>query len=478
MSTPTKEQILLAARIALCKKSYYHFFLEFWEEVSPEVFVDNWHVKVLCDELQRMGERIKNRQPKEYDLIINIPPASSKSTIVTILYPCWLWTIDPTIKILSGSYGQSLALDHAVKSRNVISSPKFKQFFPDVVLQADSNNKASYENTEMGVRAATSVGSGIIGRHYHLHLVDDPLQANPSEIDIETANEWISTRLSTRKIDKEITPLILIMQRVHQKDCSAMLLSKNSRIKHINLPAELSPSTTVEYQRFYDNGLFDGKRLNRTVLNQSKIELGTKQYSSQYLQSPVPEEGNILKKDWFTVKTYLTDEEREKLNKITWHLFIDSAYTDKTTNDASAILVAGVDGNLLIVRDVYQVWLEYPALLEKIKSIAQVYGGSNSKIYIEPKASGKSIAQGLKNLTRLNVIELDPTRDSKLTRVNACSPVIESKRVIIVDGHWNKGFIEECTAFPNGIHDDMLDTLVYSINRLLQTRTKLSYASS
>ncbi len=109
MASPTPDQIVLAAKVALCKKSYYHFFLEFWEEVSPEVFVDNWHVKIICDELQRMGERIKNRLPKEYDLVINVPPASSKSTIVTILYPVWLWTIDPTIKILSGSYGQSLA---------------------------------------------------------------------------------------------------------------------------------------------------------------------------------------------------------------------------------------------------------------------------------------------------------------------------------------------------------------------------------
>lgn len=477
MANPTKEQILLAAKIALCKKSYYHFFLEFWEEVSPEKFVDNWHVKVLCDELQRMGERIKNRLPKEYDLVINVPPASSKSTIVTILYPVWLWTLDPTIKILSGSYGQSLALDHAVKSRNVINTPKFKQFFPDVVLQPDSNNKASYENTAKGVRAATSVGSGIIGRHYHLHLVDDPLQANPSEVDIESANEWISTRLSTRKVNKEITPLILIMQRVHQKDCTAMVLSKGGKVKHINLPAELSPTVTPEYLKYYKNGLFDNNRLNRQVLTQTKIELGSKQYSSQYQQAPVLLEGNILKREWFTIKSYLTNEEKEKLNKVIWHLFLDTAYTDKTTNDATSILVAGTMDNLLIVRDVYQVWLEYPQLIEKIKQVSAIYGKGNSKIYLEPKASGKSIAQGLRHTTKLNVIELDASKDSKITRVNAVAPIIESKRVVLVDGMWNGSFIDECTAFPNGVNDDMLDTLVYAINRLLQTQTKLSYVS-
>jgi predicted phage terminase large subunit-like protein len=474
----TPNEIILGAKVTLCKKSYYHFFKEFWEEVSPETFTDNWHIKVLCDELQKMGERIKKRLPKEYDLVINVPPASTKSTIVTILYPVWLWTIDPTIKILSGSYGQSLALDHAVKSRNVIQSLKYRTYFPNIRIQEDSNNKASYENTQKGVRAATSVGSGIIGRHYHLHIVDDPLQANPTELDIQSANDWISTRLSTRKIDKEITPLILIMQRVHQKDCSAMIIAKGGRIKHINLPAELSPSTTVEYQGYYENGLFDNKRLPRTVLNQSKIELGTNQYSAQYQQSPVPEEGMILKKDWFSIKQFVLDEELEQLKKITWHLFIDSAYTDKTSNDASAILVAGMLNNTLVIRYSYQVWLEYPQLSEKIKEVAKIFGKSNSKIYIEPKASGKSIAQGLKNLTSLNVIELETTRDSKLTRVNAVSPIIESKRVVLVQDNWNKSFIEECTAFPNGTADDQLDTLVYAINKLIQTQTKLTYASA
>lgn len=468
---PSKEAIVLAAKRSLFRKSYYHFFLEFWSETSAEPLVDNWHIKVLCDELQIVGERLKDRLPKLYDLVINVPPASSKSTIVTVLFPVWLWTIDSSLKILTGSYAQSLSLEHAVKSRTVINSHKFKELYPNLHLKDDQNNKGSYDNTDKGNRTATSVGSGIIGRHYHVHIVDDPVVATATDLDILDANRWMTVTLSTRKISKDLTPTILVMQRIHQNDPSA-IMTKRDNVKHICLPAELTKDTTPEYILYYQNRLFDPVRLSSSILSQTKSELGSVAYTGQYLQNPIPVEGGILKKDWFMIRPF-SPEDLSKIKE--WFMFVDSAYTDKTKNDPTGIIIVGKDGNNLVVRYAEQKWLEFPDLLARIKTLNNIY--KSRLIYVEPKSTGKSIVQSLKK-EGLNIVELEPSSESKLTRVNAVSPIIESKRVTLVQDTWNTLFVDECTSFPLATHDDMLDCLTYAIKKLIQLGGNLNYRFS
>src|SRR5690606_8490821 len=113
---------------AICRVDFFEFVKEFWHEVIPENPVWNWHIPYLCGELQKYGERVKARLPKDDDLIINIPPGTSKSTIATVMFPAWVWTIDPTLRVLTASYSSSLSTDHSVKSRDIIKSDKYKSY--------------------------------------------------------------------------------------------------------------------------------------------------------------------------------------------------------------------------------------------------------------------------------------------------------------------------------------------------------------
>ena len=99
----------------LCKRDFFFFVQEFWGEIIPDEPVYNWHIKYLCDELQQIVERVARREDKLYDLVINIPPGTSKSTIATVMLPAWAWIIDPRIRNLTASYSASLSTDHAVK---------------------------------------------------------------------------------------------------------------------------------------------------------------------------------------------------------------------------------------------------------------------------------------------------------------------------------------------------------------------------
>ena len=150
---PTRNQIIAEQ----CRRDFFTFVKTFWHIIIPEDPIYNWHIEYLCKELQTIVERVKNREDKLYDLIINIPPGTSKSTIATVMLPAWAWVIDPSIRNLTASYSSSLSTDHAVKSRDIIKSDLFKNMFPDIEIKKDQDNKTHYKNNQGGERYATSV---------------------------------------------------------------------------------------------------------------------------------------------------------------------------------------------------------------------------------------------------------------------------------------------------------------------------------
>lgn len=458
-----------AVKAELCRRSFYYFLQYFWDAIIDEAPVYNWHVQYLCLELEKIAFEVRDRKPKEYDLIINIPPGTTKSTICTIMFPVWCWTIDPSLKFITGSYSSDLSVSHAVKARDVIRSDKYINLFPELDLKSDKDNKTDYENNFKGSRVTTSVGGTATGKHAHIIIIDDPLNPKKAASDVEraSANEWLDRTISTRKIDKQVTATILIMQRLHELDCTGHILSKaGKKIKHICLPGELSPYVKpIELRDRYVNGLLDVNRLSRDVLSELKADLGSYGYAGQIMQLPAPDEGGIIKKEWFD---YVSYQEFLELfpNKIlpTFDIFIDSAYTGKQENDPTALLACCYHNHNLYVKFSKQAWLEFPELIKEIKTYALDHNASRGKILIEPKASGKSIAQQLKRETSLNVIELDPPKDDKLTRVHSASPFIEARRVILIRDSWNDLLVGECSQFPNGQHDDMLDTLTNAIS--------------
>jgi len=446
----------------LCRRSYYDFFLEFWDEVNTEPLVPNWHIKYLCDQLQAVVFRLRDRLPTEGDIIVNIPPGSSKSNICTILLPAWAWAVDPTLRVLSSSYSDILATEHAVKSRDIIMSAKFKEYFSSIQIRRDKNNKTNYENQFGGQRIVSSVGGTATGMHAHLLIVDDPI--NPkraqSEPERQSANEYMTQTLSTRKVDKAVSTTILVMQRLHTKDPTGEML-KRKKVKHYCFPAELSQDTSPEeVKAFYQNGLLDPNRMPKSVLDNMKVDLGSYGYSGQMQQRPTPEGGGILKSTWLTLIDH------KPPGKVDF--FIDGAFTDKTYNDPTAILVTMEHRKDVYITNSITKHLELYELVKYIKDLARATPdfGPSSLIHIEEKASGL----GIKSLLRkegFNVVAVDPkfVAEGKIARAYATAPAMEAGRVKCVKGQWNEIFFQEIDAFPNGENDDQVDNLTAAVNR-------------
>jgi predicted phage terminase large subunit-like protein len=462
----------------LCERSYFYFLKLFWNEIITEKMQNSFHIEYLSNEMQNIGERIVARQPKEYDLIINIPPGQSKSTIATIYFPVWLWIKDPSIRVISGSYAATLSIEHATKSRTLIRSDKFQKFWGDkIVIAKDNDNKSYYSNNKGGERKSVSVGGAVTGSHAHLLLIDDPVnpkQAN-SDVLLSTSNKWIDETLSTRVVDAAITPTILIMQRLHENDATGVKLKKlekdpNLKIKHICLPASDDyPIYPPELRSKYIDGVLDPLRKPKAILNDFKSKLGSYGYAAQMGQQPAPPEGNIIKSKWFQYYDKKMIVEQILNNKLHVDFFIDSAYSEKSekNNDPSALIAFTVYQKNLYILNCIDIWLDFPDLIKFIpKFTSENFGNKKSLILVEPKASGKSIVQFLKRETTLNIKEgINPT-NSKIERTRTNSPFLESERVYLPkDDIWVQDFLKQIETFPYASHDDKVDCLNAAIDR-------------
>lgn len=154
-----------------------------------------------------------------------------------------------------------------------------------------------------GFRYACGIGGSVTGNHGHIQIVDDPLDPKgaASIPCVDTANSFMNETLYNRKIRMDLTPLILIMQRLHQNDPTGMILSQDQKdIKHICLPAEITDGQQVfppELVRHYKDGLFDPVRLSMKTLEKAKKKLGPYGYAGQYDQTPIPRSGGTFQTD-------------------------------------------------------------------------------------------------------------------------------------------------------------------------------------
>ncbi|MEZ3441564.1 hypothetical protein [Alistipes sp.] len=462
-----------------CRESFFYFVKTFWTVIIKEEPVYNWHIKYLCDELQALSVSIVKRHEKPYDLIINIPPGTTKSTITTIMFPAWLWTQDPTIRIITNSYSMDLSIEHTTKSRDIITSDKFSRLFPEVQLRRDKSAKSSYENTATGARYTTSTGGTITGKHAHIIINDDPqnpAQAN-SELLRKAATEHTKT-LASRKVDKKNTPTITIMQRLHEMDVTGYLLAKKGdRVKHICLPAELSDSVKpAALRKHYIDGLLDPVRLSREVLAEQLVDLGSRGYAGQFEQNPVADGGNIVKRDWFGIVSPADFARIHTAEPV--HFFVDTAFTDKTENDPTGILATCKIGNDLYIIHGQKVRKKFPDLVRFLPEYVMARGYTpRSTVRIEPKANGLSVIHQLKEQTKLNVVPTPTPKDGKDTRLHSASPTIEGGRVILVDGAWVEEYLEEVCGFPAKAHDEYVDLTVYAVDyHILQHKKPINIA--
>lgn len=454
---------------SITRENYYDFVQEFWGEVIAERPIWNWHIEYIASELQYIAERVFRGQPKEYDLVINVPPGSTKSTLLSIMFSPWTWTRMPSARFLGGSYVDTLAMDLSRKNRDVVISDKYRRAFPEVVLRKDQQAKSHFVNTKGGSRYSFGVQGTVTGMHAHFIGIDDPL--NPeravSEVELETANRVMSETLFTRKVDKDLTPTILIMQRLHQNDPTAHVLVKYERVKHICLPAEdgedVKPASLRER---YVNGLLDPVRLSVKTLQENFKALGEFSYAGQFDQTPVPRGGAMFKPGRIII------DEPPAMNKFETRIV---RYWDKAGTQGAGAYTAGVlmgkdNRDRFWILDMVRGQWGMDEREATIKQTAVTDGKTpDVRVEQEPGSGGKDQAlYTIRNLAGWNV-EADPVGSSsgnKTVRAGPFAAQVNGGNVYMVSAPWNKEYLDELKYFPASKYKDQVDASSGAFNHL------------
>lgn len=483
---------------SICRDSLYDFVRRFWSVVVQETPVWNWHIEAICNELQEAVERVIRGEPKQHDIVLNVPPGSTKSLIASVMLPAWFWTRFPTGKIISASHTHSLAMSHSMKSRDIVQSDKWRELFGDIELREDQNAKANFQNKDGGWRFAVGVDGDVVGRHAHIVIVDDPIdpQSAVSEANLSSANRFITETLSQRKVDKDVTLTILIMQRLHQNDPSAVLLKEAAEggtpVRHLKFPGVVmgNPLKFVrprKYARFYQQDrttghhLLDPTRLSIKVLEATERRLGQYGYSGQILQHPVPPGGGMFKTEKITIEPPPPLRHFKQLCR-----FWDKAGTTAKENPRAAFTAGVLMGEdqkgffwwLDVVRGQWDSGAREEKILQTAKTDCQGDMNLLRKIVFgteqEPGSGGKESARGtVKKLAGFRCRIDRPTGD-KVQRADPLSVQVNIGNTKMAPGPWNSLLLQELQFFPHSTYKDQVDGSSGAFTVMTRPRTRVT----
>lgn len=455
----------------ICRKSYFQFVKAFWGEIVEEEPEWNWHIEYLCDEIQKVLERVIANQPKEYDLIINVSPGESKSTITSIMITPWLWTRMAHARTINGSYQSELSLEMSRKARDILQSEKYRKTFPDIEIRKDQNTKGNFVNTNKGQRLSTSTGAGIIGKHAHVIIIDDPIDPSKaaSDLELKEANSWMTGTLPSRKVSKANTPTILVMQRLHQDDPTgnrlrtAMSSDGRDKVKHICIPAtdefKIKPK---RLKKFYTDGIMNPKRTSRSVLDGVRAQSGEQVLACQYGQDPRPAGGGMFKRERVKImRVAPPDSEFIRIVR----------YWDKAGTLNAGAWTVGLKLGLQHVKGTGKTPLKLFWVLdvrrfredatnrEDLIYRTALDDGYKVEICIEEEggSGGKESAQNtVSNLAGFRVKRDKPVGDKAL-RADPASDQWNNYSFRIVEAPWNMAYLDEMEFFPLSTYKDQGD---------------------
>ena len=460
-------------------RSLFEFIKCFWPEVSNDPFLPNWHIeKVLCPELEEIAYRVANRMSRKHDLIINIPPGTTKTITCSIMFPVWCWTKWHWLRFITASYSGDLSLESAEYSRDIIRSQRFQNIYPDLDIKADKDTKGNYRVIKKiyyegvkepqllvgGNRLSTSVGAKLTGFHGHINIVDDPIDPTRAISDTEraTSNRWVDQTLSTRKTDKLVSTTITVMQRIHQDDPSGHLLAKKKKnLRHICLPGEIknyrAQVQPPELADHYVDDLLDPIRMPWEVMLDLEQDLGQYGFSGQIGQKPVPPGKGMFQVGMLNIVT------PSQLSLFDNRIESTVRYWDKAGSAGTGAYTVGLkmskirDGRYIIWDVKRGQW--GAAERERIIRAAAEADGTDVAVYIEqePGSGGKeSAANTIRNLAGYNVFADRPTGDKAL-RADPFSVQVNNGNVLLVQADWNKIYTDELEDFPFSKYKDQVD---------------------
>lgn len=444
------------------RESLIEFIQYYFKNELKKDFDANWHYYVLEDTLKKVLAWEVTR------LIINIPPRSGKTELITKCFPVWALWRDPTLEIISTGYSTSLTQEFSQQARDYYMSDTFNDVFPRRSnVREDQNTKEYWKLDSGGSYYATGTGGTITGRGANIFIIDDPIKpddANKSDVMREWVNSWYSNTVLSRLNNPMKDSVIIIMQRTHEQDLCGMLEERmknevGEKFEVLSFPAIAEEDETyIINKEIYGRKKGDPLHQNRfplEALDKIKRSIGIVNFDCQYQQNPTSKESREFHTEWFQ---YYNDI------PIGWRVFtaVDPAFTKASYSDYSCIMTCKfIEDKIYILG--YNVGKYDPS--ELIHEIVKEYNvWQPEKIGVESVQAQTIIASTLKNTLqkagKYALIEEIKTRKDKETSIRGLIPHFRDGRVFIKNGITGVDTLEdELVKFPRGAHDDIPDAL-------------------
>ena len=419
-------------------------------------FIEGRHHRVIAEKLELIA------QGKLKRLIVNMPPRHSKSEFASYLMPAWFLGRNPKLKIIQATHNTELAVRFGRKVRDLLEDPQYKDIFPNSELKSDSKAAGRWETEQGGEYFAAGVGAAVTGRGADLFIIDDPHSEQDalSESAFDNAFEWYTS--GPRQRLQPGGAIIVVMTRWGMKDLTGRLLkAQGSDIlsdtwEVVEFPA-IMPSNEPLWPEFW----------GKDDLLAVKASLPVGKWNAQWQQQPTAREGAIVKKEWWK------EWEKEDTPSIKYIIqSYDTAFSKKETADYSAITTWGVfnpnegGADNIILLDGRRGRWNFPELKEVAGEEYEYW--EPDMVIIEAKASGTPLTDELRR-GGIPVMNYTPGKGrDKVTRMHMVAPLFEAGMVWAPEKKFADEVIEECAAFPNGDHDDYVDSMTMALIRFRQ----------
>lgn len=469
-------------RERVARGGFREFIKRAWPQVESAPLRWGWHMDAIAEHLEAAHRR------EVRDLVINVPPGTSKTLLASVLFPAWVWTLDAEHRFITASFSERVILHNARRARTLVESPWWAARWPGVAFpRGPTASKAVdfYANTAGGWRYSVTVRGAVLGMHGDTHVGDDPIDpqgaAMASGLELEAVLRWHHETMSTRFRDQLRSVRVLVMQRLHERDLSAEMERHGATVLCLPMRHErhhprryaLDPRTT-------EGELLVPERYPEAVVAKMEASLGPYGTASQLQQRPAPAGGGIFRVEW--LRHYWTELPKD----IALELSVDCTFKGAATSDFVALQVWGRSGANFYLVDRVCRRLDLPQTCDAVVALCQKWPRIGAKL-VEDKANGPAVVQTLRAKVP-GLLLLNP-EGGKESRAHGAAPYFAAGNVLLPhperamypDGSrgavWVRGGVADLSrdaaegsyehalvGFPAARHDDDVDATTQWIN--------------
>lgn len=466
------------------RRGFAEFVRRAWHQVDPAPLRWSWHLDAVCEHL----EAVTRRQIR--DLVINIPPGCSKSLLASVLWPAWMWSMDPSRRFIVASYAERVVLRDARKHRKLVDGDWYQARWPAVKIPRDrtaSTAVSIFNTSQEGMRFSTTVpGGDVTGQHCHDALVDDPINPHAAEaasgVGLDAVLDWWRGVMPTRFLDHATSTRTLIMQRVHERDLTTEFVRAGATV--LCLPMQFEQAHPLRWHR--DPRAEEGELLCPARIPAAEVEriatiMGPRATAAQLQQRPAPAEGAIFKGEW------LTRRWTELPPGGAFALSVDAAFKGAADSDPVAIQCWYTVGAEHYLVDQLCGPMTFTATLQAIEAMLARWPQCR-RVLVEDKANGPAILDVLRAKVT-GLVAVTP-EGGKIARASAVEPIFAAGQVVLpheTDARypdrrrgapWVTAYVHELLTFPAGAHDDQVDATTQYLITARDSAARLKAAMS